>query len=69
MPLAQDTVQITTRAAPACGADGVQKVAFHQAAVETAKGITEEGNPAGGFTGVEARIANRHENAWGVLPK
>jgi len=37
MPLAQDTVQITARAAPACGSDGVQKIAFRQASVETIK--------------------------------
>jgi hypothetical protein len=35
MPLSQDTVQITSRAAPACGGSGAEKVAFQRAAVET----------------------------------
>ena len=35
IPLAQDTVQITAHAAPACGAAGAQKIAVRQAAVET----------------------------------
>src|SRR5262245_40675109 len=35
MPLAQDTVQITARAAPICGAVGAEKLALKQAAVET----------------------------------
>ena len=35
IPLAQDTVQISSRAAPVCGAEGAQKVAFRQASVET----------------------------------
>jgi hypothetical protein len=35
MPLAQDTVQITSSAAPACGRMGAEKVAFQRAAVET----------------------------------
>jgi hypothetical protein len=35
IPLAQDTFQITTTAAPICGSAGAQKVAFRQAAVET----------------------------------
>jgi hypothetical protein len=35
MPLAQDTVQISTSAAPVCGRQGTQKVAFQRAAVET----------------------------------
>jgi len=35
MPLAQDTVQITSSAAPFCGRAGAQKVAFQRAAVET----------------------------------
>jgi hypothetical protein len=35
MPLAQDTVQISTSAAPVCGRQGAQKVAFQRAAVET----------------------------------
>lgn len=35
MPLAQDTIQITSSAAPACGRQGAQKVAFQRAAVET----------------------------------
>lgn len=37
MPLAADTVQITARAAPACGAEGAEKVAIKQAAIETLK--------------------------------
>jgi len=37
MPLAADTVQITVRAAPACGAEGAEKVAIKQAAIETLK--------------------------------
>jgi hypothetical protein len=35
MPLAQDTVQISSHAALACGGEGAQKVAFQRAAVET----------------------------------
>jgi len=35
VPLAQDTVQITARAAPICGAVGAEKLAVKQAAVET----------------------------------
>lgn len=36
MPLAQDTVQITSHSAPVCGgAEAAQKVAFQRAAVET----------------------------------
>jgi hypothetical protein len=35
IPLAQDTFQITGRAAPICGAVGAEKVAFKQAAAET----------------------------------
>lgn len=35
MPLAQDTVQITSTAALACGKSGAQKVAFQRAAAET----------------------------------
>ena len=35
MPVAADTVQISTRAAEVCGAEGAQRVAFLQAAVET----------------------------------
>ncbi len=35
MPLSNDTVQITSRAAPVCGAGGAQKVAVRQASVET----------------------------------
>jgi len=37
MPLAADTVQITARAAPACGAEGAEKIAIKQAAIETLK--------------------------------
>lgn len=37
MPLSQDTVMITSRAAPACGPEGAQKVAIRQASVETIK--------------------------------
>lgn len=37
MPLSQDTVQITSRAAPICGPEGAQKVAIKQASVETIK--------------------------------
>ena len=32
-----DTVQITTSAAPACGAAGAEKVAYQRAAIETIK--------------------------------
>ena len=35
IPLAQDTVQITASAAPACGLGGAQTVAVRQAAAET----------------------------------
>lgn len=35
IPLAQDTVQVTAQAAPACGLAGAQTVAVKQAAVET----------------------------------
>lgn len=35
IPLAQDTVQITTSAAPVCGEAGAQSVAFKEAAIET----------------------------------
>lgn len=35
MPVSKDTVVISSRAAPICGAQGAQKVAFRQAAVET----------------------------------
>lgn len=35
MPLAQDTVQITSSAAPICGRIGAQNVALQRAAVET----------------------------------
>lgn len=35
IPLAANTVQITSRAAPACGAEGAERMAFRQAAVET----------------------------------
>ena len=37
VPLAADTIEITTSAAPVCGATGAQSVAFHRAAVETIK--------------------------------
>jgi hypothetical protein len=35
MPIAQDTVQISSRAAPVCGRGGAREVAFKRAAVET----------------------------------
>ena len=35
IPVSQDTVVITSQAAPVCGSVGAQKVAFRQAAVET----------------------------------
>jgi hypothetical protein len=35
MPVSQDTVVISSRAAPICGPEAAQKVAFRQAAVET----------------------------------
>jgi hypothetical protein len=35
IPLAADTVQITTSAAPVCGAAGAQSVAIRRAAIET----------------------------------
>lgn len=35
IPLAQDTFQVTTTAAPMCGAHDAQQVAFKQAAIET----------------------------------
>lgn len=35
MPLAADTVQIVSRAAPICGAEGAERLAFRQAAAET----------------------------------
>ncbi|MGL3210746.1 hypothetical protein [Bradyrhizobium sp. BR 1433] len=35
IPLAQDNVQITARAAPICGAAGAEKIAVRQAAIET----------------------------------
>lgn len=35
IPVAQDTVVISSQAAPVCGSGGAQKVAFRQAAVET----------------------------------
>jgi hypothetical protein len=35
VPLAADTVQITTSAAPVCGAAGAQSVALRRAAIET----------------------------------
>ena len=35
IPLAKDTVQITARAAPACGEEGAERVALQRAAVET----------------------------------
>jgi hypothetical protein len=35
LPLAQDTVQITSSAAPACGSGGAQKIALQRAAAET----------------------------------
>jgi hypothetical protein len=35
MPLAADTLEVTTSAAPVCGAAGAQEVAIHRAAVET----------------------------------
>ncbi len=34
IPLAQDTFQITARAAPICGAEGAERLAVRQAAVE-----------------------------------
>ena len=37
VPLATDMVQITARAAPACGREGAERVALHQASVETIK--------------------------------
>lgn len=37
MPLANDTVQVTTEAAPVCGRAGAQKVALTTAAIETIK--------------------------------
>ena len=37
VPLATDMVQITARAAPACGREGAEQVALHQASVETIK--------------------------------
>ncbi len=35
LPMSNDLVQITARAAPACGPEGAQKVALRQGAVET----------------------------------
>ncbi|MGX1349670.1 hypothetical protein AB7M49_003246 [Bradyrhizobium elkanii] len=35
IPLAQDTVQITARAAPICGAAGAEKIVVREAAAET----------------------------------
>jgi hypothetical protein len=35
MPISQDTVMITSRAAPMCGPEGAQRVAVKQASVET----------------------------------
>jgi hypothetical protein len=35
MPISQDTVHITSSAAPACGPEGAQRVAVKQASVET----------------------------------
>jgi hypothetical protein len=35
MPLAQDTIEITTNAAPVCGESGAQNAAVQRAAVET----------------------------------
>lgn len=35
MPMAADTVQITARAAPICGGEGAERVAFERAAIET----------------------------------
>ena len=37
VPLATDMVQITARADEACGAEGAERVALHQASVETIK--------------------------------
>ncbi|SFL23397.1 hypothetical protein SAMN04488518_1256 [Pseudovibrio ascidiaceicola] len=37
IPLDKSTIQITARAAPACGGQGAEKVALNQAAVETLK--------------------------------
>ncbi len=37
MPLAADTLQITTHAAPICGTEGAQRVAIQEVAVETIK--------------------------------
>ena len=48
MPLAADTVQITTRAAPVCGQEGAQNIAFHRAAIETIKGGFDRFVIAGG---------------------
>jgi hypothetical protein len=35
MPMSADTFQITARAAPVCGGEGAERVAFRQAAIET----------------------------------
>lgn len=35
MPLSNDTVQITSRAAPVCGSEGAERIALRQASVET----------------------------------
>jgi hypothetical protein len=56
MPLAQDTVQITSHAAPVCGGAGAQKVAFQRAAVETIRHGYDRFLILGGEAQTETRV-------------
>ncbi|MFO1149087.1 MAG: hypothetical protein U1E62_12000 [Alsobacter sp.] len=70
MPVSADVVQISARAAEVCGAEGAQKVAFQQAAVETIRrgydrfvilGAQESATTE--VVGVTPVIANTYGNA------
>ncbi len=56
MPLAQDTVQISSRAAPVCGGAGAEKVAFQRAAVETIRRGYDRFVIVGGQAQTETRV-------------
>lgn len=56
MPLAQDTVQISSRSAPACGGAAAQEVAFQRAAVETIRRGYDRFVIVGGQAQTETRL-------------
>lgn len=67
IPVAQDTFQLTARAAPICGAGGAEQVAFKQAAVQVIrrgydKFVILGGQQSAQVTGYTPVMANRVGN-------